>query len=109
MGTRLGLEPRPNCYLAEGEKWPHGELVENAPPQAHLALAVSRRFHRLIEPHDWKIRKISEKAGISTHAVYDPLKGNSWGTLPTIARIEMRFDTRIWGGEHKDVYRDRRR
>ena len=109
MGTRLGLESSPNLYLAEGEEWPYGDLVYDAPPEAHLALAVSRRFHNLIEPRQWKIREISDKVGISAHAVFDLLKGNSWGTLPVIARIEMAFDTRIWGREHKDLHMERRR
>ena len=69
-------------------------------------MAVSRRFHRLIEPRQWTIREISEEIEISTHAVFDLLKGNSWGTLPVIARIEMALDTRLWGGEHKDIHRE---
>ena len=72
-------------------------------------MAVSRRFHNLIEPREWKIREISNEIGISTHAVFDLLKGNTWGTLPIIARIEMRFDTRIWGGEHKERRREQLR
>ena len=100
MGKRLGLESRPNLYHADGEEWPDGELRDDAPLEAHLAMGVSRRFRNAIEARGWRIRRASEEIGISMHAVYDLLKGNSWGTLPTIARIEIRLKVQMWDCEY---------
>ena len=109
MGKRSGLEPSPNLYLAAGEKWPYGDLVDDAPHEAHFALGVSRRFNSAIEARDWRIRRASERLGISTHTIYDLLKGNSWGTIPTIVRIEMALEIEIWDYEHvKKLKRQRR-
>ena len=100
MGTRSGLAPRPNLYLAEGAEWPYGELRKAAPHEAHFALGVSRRFNNAIEARGWSIRRASEELGISTHSIFDLLKGNSWGTLPTIVRIERALKIEIWDYEH---------
>lgn len=96
MGERSGLEPRPNLYLAEDGEWPYGDLVDDAPLEAHLAMGVSRRFKNAIGSRAWSIRRASKEIGISSHAVYDLLKGNSWGTLPTIARIEIALKREMW-------------
>ncbi len=95
---RRGLLAHPRDYLQEGETWPHGRLVEDAPPEARLAQAVA---HRLRVGSDDSIRGIARAADISPQAVLNLRNGASWGDLPTIARLEIALDTNLWGREHR--------
>lgn len=99
MGRRIGLESRPSLYVESGE-WPHGELVVDAPPEAHLARGAALRLHEAMESNRWGLRKTSRKTGLSTKVLANLLHGHTWPTLPTIARLEMRLETEIWGDEH---------
>ncbi|MYA85670.1 MAG: helix-turn-helix transcriptional regulator [Acidimicrobiaceae bacterium] len=99
MGRRTGLESRPSLYVESGG-WPHCELAVVAPPEAHLARGAALRLHEAMESNRWGLRETSRKTGLSTKVLANLLHGHTWPTLPTIARLEMRLETEIWGDEH---------
>ena len=100
MPSRGRLSAHPSEYLANGEPWPHGGLVPDAPPEAHLALAVARRLEAQITRRGLSLREAESATGASVSALSNILRGNSWGDLPTIARIERGLGVEMWGSEH---------
>ena len=44
----------------------------------------------------WSIREAADKADISEKTVFNLLHGQTWGDVPTIARIEMNLRIRLW-------------
>ena len=101
MPSRGRLSAHPVDYLANGEPWPHGELVSDAPPEARLALAVARRLADQITRQGLSLRDAERATGASVTALSNILHGNSWSDLPTIARIERGLDINLWGQEHR--------
>ena len=101
MPSRGQLRAHPSDYLANGEPWPHGDLIPDAPPEAHLALAVARRLEAQIARRGLSLREAKDVTGASVSALSNILHGNSWGDLPTIARIERGLDFDLWGSEHR--------
>ena len=99
MGRRKYLKSSPSIYVESGE-WPHGELAVDAPLEAHLARGAALRLHEAMESHRWGLRETSRQTGLSTKVLANLLHGHTWPTLPTIARLEMRLETEIWGDEH---------
>ena len=99
MGRRRDLKSSPSIYIDSGE-WPHGELAADAPPEAHLARGVALRLHAAMESRQWGLRETSRQTGLSTKVLANLLRGHTWPTLPTIARLEVRLEEPIWGDEH---------
>ena len=100
MPSRGRLSAHPSDYLADDEPWPHGGLVPNAPPEAHLALAVARRLEAQIVRSGLSLRDAERATGASISALFNILHGRSWGDLPTLARIERGLRIDLWGREH---------
>lgn len=102
---RYGLDRRPNQWLKDGEQWPDGELDPDAPHIAFLVRDISRRLRRALEDEGWNLEEAARECFVSQHAIWDLLKGNGWGTLPTIGRIEARLNRQLW----TDIHRKRAR
>ena len=100
-GKRLGLESQPRTYLKPGQKWPDGQLVDDAPPEAYLARALSRRFRDALNTRELSNVQASEKLGMSTHTIHDLLNGKSWARFSVIARIEVRLSAELWNTAHR--------
>ena len=92
---------KPNQHLAEGQRWPYGQLQDGAPPEALLAQALAQRLHQ--QKTGQTLKDITERAGITTDALSRLLRGATWGTLPIIARLEKALDTDLWGNEHRTL------
>lgn len=90
---------KPNQHLAPQQRWPYGQLEADPPPEARLARALAQRLHQ--EKTGQTQQHIAERAGITTDALSRLLRGETWGTLPIIARIERALDTNLWGDEHR--------
>ena len=106
MGRWKNLESNPKNYLMDPTDWPYGEFRWNAPPEAYLVRGICQKLHEGFENweredgKEWTFALMVKELEISTHALFDLWHGNSWGTLPTIARIEIVFRERLWGIEH---------
>ncbi len=99
MTRQPGLDPKPRSYLTDDAQWPAGHLRHNAPPEALLARAISRRLHAALKGRS--ARAIAELAGLSHQTVINVLDGLTWWDAITIARLERALDTRLWGDEHR--------
>ena len=105
MGNWKNLKRSPKNYLVDPTEWPFGEFKRNPPPEAYLIRGICQRLHEEYEEEsedgkEWPLKLIAEDLRISIHALFDLWNGNSWGTLPTIARIEIALRKRLWGIEH---------
>ena len=105
MPKRYDLDKRPNEWLRDGEKWPHGKLDPEAPDIAFLVREVSRRLREALDEKGWNLETAARECFVSQHAMWDLLNGNGWGTLPTIGRIETALDKPLW----TDIHRKRAR
>ena len=90
---------KPNQHLAPEQRWPYGELQDGAPPEARLAQALAQRLHQ--QKTGQKLKDIAERAGITTDALSRLPQGETWGTLPIIARLEKALEADLWGTEHR--------
>ena len=101
MPSRGRLSAHPRDYLADDESWLDGALVPDAPPEARFAQALARRLEAQMVRDGLSLRDAERATGASVTALSNILHGNSWGDLPTIARIERGLDMSLWGGEHR--------
>ena len=105
MPPHTKLEGPPFSYLAPGGVWPDGPLVDDAPAEALLAQAIAKRLHEARGNRSG--RDIARAAKISPTTVSKYLKGETWGDLPTLCRIELAVGTQLWGYDHQAVSRPR--
>ena len=106
----------PRKYIVNEKKrnkWPNGPLVDNVPAEVLLAKGIVRRILEAIETYEKKKRKkvskreIADEAGVGHQTLYNFLNGDTWPDIVTIARLEMLFDQRLFGIEHRPRYQDR--
>ena len=77
----------------------------DTPTETYLIRGECQKIHKRFEKEredgkEWTFALMVQELKISEHALFDLWHGNSWGTLPTIARIEILFRERLWGIEH---------
>ena len=105
MPPHTKLEGPPVSYLAPGNVWPYGPLVDDAPQEARLAQTIAKRLHEA--RGDRSGRDIAREAKVSPTTVSKYLKGETWGDLPTLCRIELAVGRQLWGYDHLAVSRPR--
>ena len=71
----------------------------DTPKEVYLAAGVARRLNNEIGRDT--VRYIAKKAGLSPQTILNILNGATWPDLRTIARLEVLFDYRLWGYEHR--------
>ena len=101
MPRRGGLLPHPCDYLAAGQRWPHGGLVADAPPEAALARAISLRLHTHLDRQRISLRQASQLTGASPTSLHNIVRGHAWSDMTTLARIERGLCIGLWGDEHR--------
>ena len=92
---------QPSDYVAAGKKWPAGPLVDNAPKEAHLAQGIAVKILDQIEKNNTTRHAVAKLRGIDAQTLYNVLDGKSWPNFVTVARLEIHFNRRLWGNEHK--------
>ena len=94
-------ESRPIDHLAEGETWPYGRLEEDPPPEAVHAQAVGQRLHKAMQ--DRTNKEVAAAADITENTLGRLIRGQAWGALPILVRLERALDTSLWCGKvHRD-------
>ena len=48
------------------------------------------------------ISAVAEMSGVNKSSISVLLRGETWGTLPVIARLERILDVELWGQEHRN-------
>ena len=97
--TRLGLRRQPRDYLKRGHAWPDGRLVRGAPKEAILVQELAKRLDNAIDGRN--LEEIEQLSGVNKTSINRLQRGQSWGTLPVIARLETTLSTDLWGNEHR--------
>ena len=104
---------RPRAYLAkkktdseqgdseaEDEEWPFGRLVADAPIEARLVQGIVWRINYHCCRRNETPYVVARSAKIGLETLYKILRGESYPSLVTIARLEKHFGRRLWGNEH---------
>ena len=95
----------PRDYIAEGEQWPEGRLADTAPKEAHLAQGIAKQVLKQIDRNDTTIKKVAATQQLRIKTLQDLIDGKAWPDFVTVARLEIHFDRRLWGHEHKPKHR----
>ena len=90
-------ESKPIDHLAEGEQWPYGRLDEDAPLEAVHAQAVGQRLHEVMQGHTNK--EVAALADITENTLGRLIRGQAWGALPILIRLEAALNTSLWCGK----------
>lgn len=94
-------EPRPVDHLVEGERWPNGRLQDGAPPEAVHAQAVGKRLHYQMQGRTKK--EVAALADITENALGRLMRGEAWGALPIIIRLEQALSADLWCGKGHEL------
>ena len=97
--TRLGLRRQPKDHLIEGHAWPEGRLTGKAPKEARLVQELVKRLKDAMGNRG--LEEIEKMSGVNKTSISRLLRGESWGTLPVIARLEQVLGEDLWGDEHR--------
>ena len=102
MPKRRGLEAKPRNYLKPGDAWPHGDLVVPGNPDAdvpgvvYFARYLAQRLEQTLEEQAKTKYKAAKDASISRQTINNILTGDTWADLPTIYRLEVALEHRLW-------------
>ena len=91
----------PLDYAVKRGDWPEGPLVGHAPKEALLAQGIARSFRECCAKKKTNANAVARSVGLGSQTVYNLRDGKSWPNLITIARLEIHFNRRLWGNEHK--------
>ena len=89
--------PRPSDHLQAGERWPNGRLRDEAPPEAVHAQALGKRLHYHMSGRTNK--EVAAAADVTENALGRLLRGEAWGALPIILRLEQALGADLWCGK----------
>lgn len=93
-------ESRPIDHLAEGEPWPYGRLDEDAPPEAVHARAVGQRLREAMQGRTNK--EVAALADITENTLGRLIRGQAWGALPILIRLEAALNASLWCGKNHE-------
>ncbi|MDE0664832.1 MAG: helix-turn-helix transcriptional regulator [Acidimicrobiaceae bacterium] len=97
--SRLKLHRQPREHLVQGHAWPEGRLTDDAPEEARLIQELGKRLRAAMG--DRGLEEIERLSGVNKTSISRMLRGESWGTLPVIARLERVLGADLWGTEHR--------
>lgn len=101
MPRRRGLKSCPIDYLAPGEKWPHGNLIDGAPDVAKFVQKLVQRLNTECSSNDTpSVYAVAKKADINSQTVFNLLAGKTWGDLPIIFKLEAAIAHNLWTHDH---------
>ena len=95
----LGLRSQPKDHLIAGHAWPHGRLTPAAPKEARLVQELVKRLQDAIAGRS--LEEVEALSGVNKSSISRLLRGESWTTLPVIARLEHALGKDLWGDEHR--------
>lgn len=98
MPARRNLKTSPRDYVLARGKWPHGPFWARAPDELHFFVALAKRLRGLCDDEDRNttITAVARDADLSPQTVFNLLEGKTWGDLPTIYRLEVALNARLW-------------
>lgn len=101
MARRPTLESQLCAYLAPGETWPEGQLVDDAPAAAHFARRLVLQLQQECKiASNLSMHAIAKQADVNPQTVANLLSGNTWGEIPTIFQLETAIKQEHWTHDH---------
>ena len=91
-------QAKPIDHLVDGQRWPNGHLQDAAPLEAVHAQALGKRLHYHMSGRTNK--EVAAAADVTENALGRLLRGEAWGALPIILRLERALDADLWCGKH---------
>ena len=73
--------------------------MPTAPGAARFCKAVAQRLKDGLAASDWTACELAQEAGISRQTITNILTGATWSDLPTIYRLEVALQERLWINE----------
>ena len=107
MPSYRHAESRPIDHLADGETWPYGRLQEDAPLEAVHARAVGQRLRESMKGRTNK--EVAAAADITENTLGRLIRGQAWGALPILIRLEEALGVDLWCGKPHEPKRWRER
>ena len=80
---------------------PKAPSRDNAPKEARLAQGIAVKILDQIEKNNTTRHAVAKRTGIDTQTLYNVLDGKNWPNFVTVARLEIHFNRRLWGNEHR--------
>lgn len=109
MPRRSGLDRPPRGYLVEGEQWPNGRLRRDAPAVARFVRELVRLLSLECGPEgSLSIYEVAKKAKVNPQTVANLMKGETWGDVPTIYKLEAVLERPLWTHYHIPRLHERR-
>ena len=90
------LHPNPIDHLAKRQVWPEGRLKSNSPVEAEVIKRIAERLHKHKREHKYTQKKMAELGGVGEDALSRLMRGESWGTLSVISRLEKNLGIDLW-------------
>ena len=101
MPSRRGLERSPIDYLADGQEWPYGRLIEDAPKVAKFVQLLIQQLHEACGGEKQPtVYAIAKKANVNPQTITNLLNGKTWGDVPIIYKLEATLERELWTFEH---------
>lgn len=91
MPRRRSVTGPPRSYVTAGE-WPNGDVGDHV--EAASAQAVARALAAAIG--DRSLREVARACGLDHGTVAAVLRGETWGDLRTLARLETVLRVPLW-------------
>ena len=109
MARRRSLASQPRDYLASSDdKWPEGDLAEDAPDAARFAKKLALRLKAGCGSDGAaSINAVAKRADVNPQTIANLLNGKTWGEASTIFRIEAALSYELWTHDHLPPVEDR--
>ena len=90
------LASRPIDHFAKRQKWPRGHMTSTAPMEAEMVRRIAERLHKYKREHYSTQKSMAKLSGVSPDALSRLMRGETWGTLSVIARLEDGLQIDLW-------------
>lgn len=90
--------PRPCDHLAAGHDWPDGELRPEAPAHVHFTKQLAVKLQELCSIQT--VATVAECADCEEEDITRFLRGETWGDIEFIFRLEQGIKEAVWSHDH---------
>ena len=71
-------------------------MISTAPMEAEIIRRIAERLHKYKRENYTTQKSMAKRSGISPDALSRLMRGESWGTLSVIARLEKGLQIDLW-------------
>ncbi|QXE38154.1 helix-turn-helix transcriptional regulator [Streptomyces sp. GMY02] len=102
LTTLLGWDVRnpkddpPAEYARSNGEWPEVDLVDDAPPTAHIGRALAQRLQAVMDEKDLSTRGVAAAAGCTHPTISRILDGTGLPDTRTVFLLEVALQVPLW-------------